>query len=112
MEIKFLVQGSDVEPYTVIFRNSEEGLVSLCNCLAGKNGMYCKHRIRILRGSIEGIISENLNDVDTVKSWFPGSRVEHAIIELELAENQLESFKKKISQLKRNVAKCLLNQKS
>lgn len=103
-EIKFFVQGSAPEPYLVVFRKSGNNLTGLCNCPAGEYGMYCKHRFRIIAGSSEGIVSENLQDVEIVKEWVKGSDVEKALNELHQAETDLEKMKKKVSALKKKLA--------
>ncbi len=108
-EIKFLVQGSAPEPYLVVFRKNGNNLTGLCNCPAGENGMYCKHRFRILAGSNEGIVSDNINDVDIVKNWVKGSDVEKALDELHQAETDLEKMKKKVSALKKKLARTLID---
>lgn len=107
--IKFFVQGSAPEPYLVVFRKSGNNLTGLCNCPAGENGMYCKHRFRILAGSTEGIVSENITDVEIVKSWVKGSDVEKALEELHQSEIELEKMKKKVSALKKKLARTLID---
>ena len=64
--VSFLVQGSAPEPYHVLFRRNGANLSAYCTCPAGENGMHCKHRIRILQGLAEGIVSENVADVQKV----------------------------------------------
>lgn len=108
-EIKFLVQGSAPEPYLIVFRKNGNNLTGLCNCPAGENGMYCKHRFRILAGSNEGIVSDNINDVDIVKNWVKGSDVEKALDEMHQAEADLEKMKKKVSALKKKLARTLID---
>jgi len=51
--VSFSVQGSAPEPYHVLFRRNGANLSAYCTCPAGENGMYCKHRIRILQGLAE-----------------------------------------------------------
>ena len=68
--LEFLVQGSSPLPYRVAFRRRNGGnLSAYCTCPAGENGMYCKHRVHIMRGSVEGIVSDNHGDVTTVTGW-------------------------------------------
>ena len=77
---EFLVQGSALEPYVVSFRRRDARNISAyCTCPAGESGMSCKHRIRILRGLIEGIVSKNTADVTTVAGWLAGSDEETAL---------------------------------
>lgn len=108
-KIKFLVQGSAPEPYTVVFNKDGNNLTAICDCPAGENGMYCKHRFRILGGLLDGIVSENIKDVEIVKSWLDGSDVEKALDELHEAENELEKMKKKVSALKKKLARTLID---
>ncbi len=108
-KIKFLVQGSAPEPYIVVFNKDGNNLTALCDCPAGENGMYCKHRFRILAGSSEGIVSDNIKDVEIVKSWVKGSDVEKAMDELHQAEMDFEKMKKKVSALKKKLARKLID---
>ncbi|MEJ2105019.1 MAG: hypothetical protein P8X47_10645 [Ignavibacteriaceae bacterium] len=71
--------------------------------------MYCKHRFRILSGIKDGIVSDNVNDVEIVKTWIKGSDVEKAMNELLEAEIELENSKKKVSALKKKLARTLLD---
>lgn len=105
----FLVQGSASEPYKVIFSKSEDNLTATCTCPAGENGMYCKHRFRILNGLTEGIISDNLKEVVNVNAWVSGSDVEKAIIELQEAEEDFEKAKRRVSALKKKLSRVLSN---
>ena len=61
--ITFMVQGSAVEPYKVTFKKSDSNLSAYLTCPAGENGMYCKHRFRILSGETKGIVRGNENEV-------------------------------------------------
>jgi hypothetical protein len=87
--LQFLVKGSAFEPYTVWFGRREGGNISAhCNCLAGQKKMACKHRIRILRGSTEDIVSKNKDDVAIVALWVVGSPVETALQKVEQLEKK------------------------
>jgi hypothetical protein len=69
---EFLVQGSAAEPYVISFRRRDaKNISAYCTCPAGESGMSCKHRIRILRGLIEGIVSSNSADVTVVAGGSP-----------------------------------------
>ena len=108
-EIKFLVQGSADEPYKVTFRKSESNFTALCDCPAGQNGMYCKHRLRIIEGLSENIVSNNSSEIKIVRSWLSGSDVENAIEELKEAERELELVKKKVSNYKKKLARKMID---
>jgi uncharacterized Zn finger protein len=108
--IAFLVQGSAAEPYEVVFRRRDaRNLSAYCTCPAGENGMYCKHRIRILQGMIEGVVSQNVSDVKKVVSWLTGTDVEEALRSVLALEKQAEQIKAALSAAKHSLARCLLD---
>jgi uncharacterized Zn finger protein len=107
---EFLVQGSAPEPYVVSFRRRDVMNISAyCTCPAGESGMSCKHRIRILRGLVEGIISKNTGDVATVAGWLAGSDVESALQTIDELEKEAERIKRALSAAKKALAQCLLD---
>ena len=104
-KIEFLVQGSAKDPYKVKFYKKDNNFTATCSCPAGKKGQYCKHRFSILSNDPEGIVSNNISDVETVSSWLKGSDVEKAMEELVraeeaeyLAKQDLKSARKKLAQ--------------
>lgn len=107
-EISFKVQGSATDPYQVLFvKRSEENLSAYCTCPAGSFGQYCKHRFNILDGETKGIVSGNLDDVEIVRSWLPGTDVETTIIKMRELEAKAAEIKKALSAAKKEVAKAL-----
>ena len=106
-EIKFSVQGSADEPYSVLFAKNGENLTAHCTCPAGLVGQYCKHRIRILERNTEGIVSENKCDVATVILWLTGTDVEKAIAEVRAGEQRLEEAKSNLTALKKKLARTM-----
>ncbi len=86
VRVVFSVRGSTPDPYTVTITKSGDNITARCTCPAFRNGLHCKHRVRILAGSAEGIVSGNQDQVEVVRSWLPGSDVEKALAELTEAE--------------------------
>ena len=107
MDIVFLVQGSSPEPYKLLFRRGAANLTARCNCQAGISGMACKHRIRILHGDPEGVVSPNVDQVPLVASWLSGSDVEIVLNELQAAVARLEQAKLEVSAFKKALARSL-----
>src|SRR5581483_2234225 len=87
--IVFTVQGSEPDPYTVVFTRYENGFTATCTCRAALAHQACKHRLAILRNSPSGLVSQNLADVAVVANWLPGSAVELALCALAQAEHDL-----------------------
>ena len=105
--IKFKVQGSNPEPYTVTFVHNEDTLTAFCTCEAGENGIHCKHRLRILNGISENIVSENIKDIEIILSWLPGTRLESAINSVKIAEINILKAKKSLSSAKHELSSAL-----
>jgi hypothetical protein len=107
ISLKFLVQGSADFPYEVTFTVKGNNLNAYCTCPAGKNGQYCKHRMSILRGEANAVVSSNRGEVPIVQSWLAGSDIEFAIHDIAEAEHDFDEAKKKLSQAKRALAKAM-----
>jgi uncharacterized Zn finger protein len=105
--ISFLVQGSSSRPYVVSFSRLLNSISCKCTCPAGLKGQACKHRLRILRGSSENIVSGNLNDVETVSSWLPGSEIERVLLEVERLEHEASNLKSELTSAKKKLAKAM-----
>lgn len=95
------------EPYTVRFKRSGTKFFAHCTCPAGEVGQICKHRIRILEGSAEGIVSGNGVEVKMAESWLIGSNVESVLSDVRAAEKRLEATKKELSALKKMLARII-----
>jgi hypothetical protein len=106
-KLQFLVQGSAEKPYKVTFQRDSNNLSAYCSCPAGDNGQYCKHRVNILSGMIDGIVSNNEPDVKVVTSWLPGSDLEKALHVFKRAEEQFEMAKQELSSAKKRLARAL-----
>jgi uncharacterized Zn finger protein len=107
---EFLVQGSAPQPYLVSFRRRDaKNISAYCTCPAGESGMACKHRVRIFRGLIEGIVSKNTADVTTVAGWLAGSDVDTALNTIDQLEKEAERIKKALSAAKKALSQCLLD---
>jgi hypothetical protein len=106
---EFLVQGSAPEPYRVSFmRRDPKSISAYCTCPAGESGMSCKHRIRIFRGLLEGVVSPNTLDVNTVAGWLAGSDVETALHTIDQLEKEADRIKRALSVAKKSLSQCLL----
>ena len=107
-EIHFQVQGSAAEPYDVEFvKRSDTNLSAYCTCPAGAHGQYCKHRFNILAGMTKGIVSGNLDDVEIVASWLPGTDVHEAIMKMRELEAEAVKIKKTLTAAKKEVARAM-----
>ena len=108
LRVSFDVQGSAPVPYRVTFESSGPGsLAGVCSCPAGENGQACKHRLEILAGRAEGIVSGNEHQVPLVSRWLSGSNIEQALRGLATAEEQLAVAKRAVAQAKRTLGAAM-----
>lgn len=105
--IEFLVQGSSPEPYQVSFVKHESTLRAYCSCTAGQLGQVCKHRLNIINGISDGIVSDNINSVKIIENLLFGTDLEGLLIELKEAEDVAEKAKKAVVTSKKKLSRIM-----
>jgi len=106
-QLFFLVQGSSDAPYQVTFNRQGESISAQCSCPAGLNRQLCKHRMSILSGSSERVVSDNPQDVITVASWLPGSDIEKVWVEVQRLESELNHIKSSLTAAKKRLCQSM-----
>ena len=77
--LRFLVRGSQGDPYTGSFATGADGEVSsACTCMAGRTGRFCKHRVALLDGDVSDLLSDNGQDVARLREQLAGTALERA----------------------------------
>jgi hypothetical protein len=71
--------------------------------------MHCKHRIRILQGSAEGVVSGNVTELSRVVGWLPGTNVEVALRSVTSLEDEAAKIARALSAAKKALARCFLD---
>ncbi|MBJ9620489.1 SWIM zinc finger family protein [Burkholderia multivorans] len=107
-KIVFTVQGAAARPYELTFESDGNRIVAFCTCPAGENGTYCKHRLSILTGTDPGIVSGNVDQIESVKSWLPGSHLALHMAELAEAERSLEQAKSVVANAKKKLSATMM----
>ena len=103
---KFLVQGSQPEPYESVFYFDGHNMTATCTCAAGENGQYCKHRISILEGDDSKIVSSK-NEVPELLKAFKISPLYAQLEELNKEEKELNKMTEKFKASKKVFAKIM-----
>jgi len=106
-ELTFLVKGSSAEPYELTFIKDGDSLTALCTCPAGQYGNFCKHRISILDGNGQAIVSENADQVSTVVDWLQDTDVAAALVEFRGIDNKADDSKNALAMAKRKLARAM-----
>ena len=106
--MKFYVQGSAAEPYFVQISKNGTNLNATCDCPAGQNGQYCKHRVNLLKGLNTGVVGGDLDQISEIPSMIKGTDVERAMHELSTALDEEERAKKNASNKKKALSAAML----
>lgn len=106
--LRFLVQGSQEDPYEVTFvRRGIGNLSAYCTCRAGQVGRYCKHRVRLLIGDTTDLVSDNPDEAELLEPWLRGSDIEDAMDAVREAEAAVKAAKKRLRVARDRVARAM-----
>lgn len=99
MYAEFIVKGSSGNEYTTRFWKEGDNITAICNCKAGENGLYCKHRFRILAGDGRDVLQVIEGNVQEVASWLPGTDIEAAMNEMMAAEAKAKKLRREATKI-------------
>lgn len=102
-----VVSSSSGEVYKVTVKRTGANLTCKCTCAAAQISTHCKHRLRILSGSADGVISSNLDEVKQVAKLCVGTDVEKALIRISEIEGQQALLKRELASAKKALARTL-----
>ena len=102
MEVTILVKSSSrPEPRTVHVTRDDSGLSYFCDCPAGNRGSICKHKMALAKGDDSMLYDEDQRKhFEKIMDWVNQSGYPELIKELKEAENELESAKEKVRDIK------------
>ena len=106
-QLSFLVKGSSPQPCQVRLTRKGLDVTAFCTCPAGENGQICKHRLAILRGLTENMISGNIEDVPKAAEMISGSKIEQFLNEVVHLECELTRIKSQLANAKKKLAKAM-----
>lgn len=92
--LHFIVKGSSGNIYEIEASRNGDNLRMTCTCEAGQHGLYCKHRFALMDGEIKHLLSNNEDDVQTLKQMLAGTDVERRykiIVELEKQRSKIDA---------------------
>ena len=107
MNYRFKIQGSSDLPYDVAFERTGDNLRASCSCPAGQNGTHCKHRLNLLNGVVDDLVSENINEVSHLKGLLETTDVQAAMTLLTEAEKRFVAVKREVAKAKKQLAAAM-----
>lgn len=103
MKKEFEVLGSDgVATYVVEFLLESGKLHVYCECPAGVIGKWCKHKMRLVSGDINGVLGNfGAADMVEVLGWIKNSGFPQLLDEMKSAEDEMHVAKTKMDNAKK-----------
>jgi hypothetical protein len=107
MEASILVKSSSRdEPYTVIISKTRQGLSIHCNCGAGEQGKFCKHKRAVAAGDASILYdAEQTPAFQKAMRWLNKSDYPQLIDDLAVFEEELEAGKTMVKDTKASLAR-------
>lgn len=108
MKKEFEVRSSDGSTtYIVEFSLESSKLHVYCNCPAGVLRKWCKHKVRLISGDVSGILSSSAAaDFDEAQNWVRNSEFPRLLVEMKLAEDEMQAAKAKMDNVKKMLEKA------
>jgi hypothetical protein len=102
------VYGSEGDVYEVAFTVISGKALASCNCKAGSNGQFCKHRLTLLAGDMGRLVDKTkAQQVKGVLGWPEFAPILDQVSRLHELEVQIDELEKSRSALKKSVGKAL-----
>lgn len=105
--IQFLVQGSAAKPYEVTFVKTGKELAAFCTCQSGKSRLSCKHRLDILDGNPNNIVSGNPQEVAKVQNWLPNTSIQQELRNVKISQARVKAANWELAEAKRRLAQVM-----
>jgi hypothetical protein len=86
--LDFTVQGRRGDEYRIAAWRQGNDLMLTCTCPAGVNRRICHHRVALLDGVVDNLVSGNHGDVDRLRSLMRGTRIEPVVARFCHAERE------------------------
>lgn len=105
--IDFLVVGSKGDEYHVTFEREGDNMNAYCDCPAGDNGLYCKHRFALMEGDAKAVLSSNKADAARLADMMAGTDLEAAYKACQATERAHHASAKKLRAVRVALAKAM-----
>ncbi len=109
MEITVLIKSSSSsKPRSVLVLQDDSGLSIFCDCPAGDRGRVCKHRKAVASGDASMLYDdEQKENSNKIMELVSQSGYPELMKELEEAENEMDTEKEKLKDIKAKIARVM-----
>jgi hypothetical protein len=105
--LEFWIKGSRGDEYKVIFEKKRNDLKVVCNCRAGTSRNYCKHFFSLMDGEISNLLSPNTEDVEWLRIFMAGTKLEAAYRQVVEAVQSYEAAKQHLAAAKKQLRRIM-----
>lgn len=107
MKEEFEVRSSDgISVYIVEFSLETSKLQVFCGCPAGVLGKWCKHKMQLISGDFSEVLgSTQVAGIDEVKNWVRNSEFPRLLVEMKLADEEMQAAKTRLDIVKKILEK-------
>lgn len=107
MLLMFEVEGSSGDLYSIEVSRGSRGPLIDCNCQAGQNGQYCKHRFALLEGDTSKLLSGH-EDIPALLTMVQNTELSATIARMRQLEAEAARIKAELSKAKKAVARAMM----
>lgn len=104
MALKFMVSGSQGDEYEIRAAKKGTEMWISCTCPAGQFGTYCKHRMALLNGQVDALLSGNEKDVEKLAKILRGTTLEKLMDERFALEKEIAKLNGRNRSVKKKIA--------
>ncbi|MGY6709723.1 MAG: SWIM zinc finger family protein [Rhizobiaceae bacterium] len=108
MLLMFEVEGSSGDLYSIEVSRGARGPLIDCNCQAGQNGQYCKHRFALLDGDTSRLLAGH-DDIPALLTMVENTELSAAIGRMRQLEAEAAKLKAELSKAKKAVARAMMD---
>lgn len=102
--LRFEVEGSQGDAYDINVEEVDRGIILMtCNCKAALEDRMCHHRLDLLYGEVDALISENASDLIVLREMIRGSLIETALTKIAEAQALTDNAKTKAAEAARTL---------
>lgn len=100
----FLMKYEELAPHEVIFRREGKAVTASCSCSSAKLGMDCRHRLDLIGGRDQCLVSGNYEDTNILKEWLENTPLKRAFADFEALRKASWQISEDIQEARRVLA--------
>jgi hypothetical protein len=105
--LAFIVEGSKGDKYEIIADRVDGRVIVSCTCKGARNGNHCRHRVNLLEGIVDDLLSDNDTEVALLPAMLLGTPLASAMDRYREADHAAEAAKRNLEGAKHALARIM-----